>query len=45
MTGAYSTHSRDENAYTILVGKPEGNNHLKDLGIDEGIIKKGTFKK
>jgi hypothetical protein len=22
------------NAYNVLVGKPEGKNHLKDLGVD-----------
>jgi hypothetical protein len=40
MEGACSTHRRDENAYIILVGKPEGGDHLEDLGIDERI----TFK-
>jgi hypothetical protein len=26
------------NAYNILVGKPEGRDHLGDLGIDEIIL-------
>jgi hypothetical protein len=31
-------------AYRILVGKPEGRNHLEDPGVD-GIILKCIFKK
>jgi len=32
-------YTRDmKNAYNILVGKPEGENHLEDLGIDGKII-------
>jgi len=26
------------NAYKILVGKPEGNNHLEDLGVERKVI-------
>jgi hypothetical protein len=26
------------NAYSILAGKPEGKNHLEDLGVDGKII-------
>jgi hypothetical protein len=26
------------NAYSILIGKPEGRHHLKDLGVDGKII-------
>jgi hypothetical protein len=26
------------NAYNILIGKPEGKNHLEDLGVDGKII-------
>jgi hypothetical protein len=32
-------------AYRVLVGRPEGRNHLKDLGIDGTIILKWIFKK
>jgi hypothetical protein len=32
-------------AYRVLVGKPEGNNHLKTPGVDGGIILKWIFKK
>jgi hypothetical protein len=31
-------------AHSILVGRPEGRNHLEDLGVD-GIILKWIFKK
>jgi hypothetical protein len=31
-------------AYRILMGRPEGKNHLKDQGVD-GIILKWIFKK
>jgi hypothetical protein len=31
-------------AYTVLVGKPEGKNNLEDLGVNEMIILKCTFK-
>jgi hypothetical protein len=29
-----------KNAYKILVGKPEGNNHLEDLEVDGKIVLK-----
>jgi hypothetical protein len=32
-------------AYRILVGRPEGRNHLEDPGIDGRIILKWIFKK
>jgi hypothetical protein len=32
-------------AYRDFVGKPEGRNHLKDLGIDGRIILNQTFDK
>ena len=31
--------------YRVLVGKPEGKNHMKDLGVDGRIILKYVFKK
>jgi len=31
-------------AYRVLVGKPEGKNHLEDLGIDGRIILKSFFR-
>jgi hypothetical protein len=34
MGGVCSTHERDENACKILVGKPEGRDHVEDIGID-----------
>jgi hypothetical protein len=30
-------------AYTVFVGRPEGKNHLKDLGVDGMIILKLIF--
>jgi hypothetical protein len=32
-------------AYRILVGRPEGRNHLEDRGVDGRIILKWIFKK
>jgi hypothetical protein len=37
MGGACSTHGKDEK-YKILVGKPEGKNNSKNLGVDGKII-------
>jgi len=31
-------HSVDMNRYRVLVGKPEGKNHWRDLGVDGWII-------
>jgi hypothetical protein len=31
-------------AYSVLLGRPEGKNYLKDLGIDGRIILKWIFK-
>jgi hypothetical protein len=33
-------HGQKGNACKILVGKPEGRNHMEDLGIDGWIILK-----
>ena len=35
--------SRD--AYTVLVGKPEGRRHLEELGVDGRMILKWIFEK
>jgi hypothetical protein len=32
-------------AYTVLLGRPEGKNHLEDLGVDGGIISIWMFNK
>jgi hypothetical protein len=32
-------------AYKILVGRPDGKNHLRDLGIDGRILLKWIFRK
>ena len=32
-------------AYRVLVGRPEGRNHLEDPGVDGRIILKCNFKK
>jgi hypothetical protein len=32
-------------AYRVLVGRPEGRNHLEDPGVDGRIILKWIFKK
>jgi hypothetical protein len=38
MSGACSTHGRDEKCIQNLVGKPEGKNSSKDLGVDGSTI-------
>jgi hypothetical protein len=35
----------DRRAYRMLVGRPEGRNHLEDPGVDGSIILKWIFKK
>jgi hypothetical protein len=32
-------------AYRVLVGKPEGRNHLKDPGVDGRVILKWIFER
>jgi len=34
-----------EGVHRVLVGKPEGKNHLEDRGIDGGIILRWIFRK
>jgi hypothetical protein len=31
--------------YRVLVGKPEGKNHLEDPGLDERIVLRWIFRK
>jgi hypothetical protein len=40
MTGASSMHRRDENAsaYEVLVANVKGEDHLRDLGVEEAIL-------
>jgi hypothetical protein len=42
---AYITCGERRGAYRVLVGKPEGGNHLEELGVDGRIILKSMFKK
>jgi len=43
--GHLSLISGKRNAYIVLVGKPEGKNRLKDLGVDGRIKLNGILKK
>jgi len=38
MGGTYNTHGERRSVYGVLVGKPGGNNHLDDPGVDVSII-------
>ena len=44
MGGAYSTYG-ERGRYRILVGKPEGRDHLEDPGVDRWIILRWIFVK
>jgi hypothetical protein len=37
-TGHVARMGEMRNAFKILVGKPEGKNHLEDLGVDGRIV-------
>jgi len=45
MGGVCSTHGETKGVYRVLVGKPEGKNHLRDTGVDGRIILKSIFRK
>ena len=45
MGGTCSTYGERRGAYKVLVGKPDGRNHLEDEGIDGRIILKRIFEK
>jgi len=38
MGGTCNTHGERRDVYKVLVGKPEGKNHLDDPGVDGSII-------
>jgi len=38
MGGACSTYKERRDVYRVLVGKPEGKNHLEEPGVDGRII-------
>jgi hypothetical protein len=43
--GAPGTYGEKRNVYRVLIGKPDENNHLKDLCVDGRIILKSILKK
>jgi hypothetical protein len=45
MGGACSTYVGERGVCRILVGKPEGKDHLEDLGVDGRIILRRIFRK
>ena len=45
MGGACSTYGARRGAYRVLVGKPEGKNHLEDPGVNGTIILRRNFTK
>ena len=45
MGGACSKYGDRRGIYKVLVGKPEGKNHLGDPGVDGKIILRWIFRK
>jgi hypothetical protein len=45
MGEACGTHGRGEKRVQVLVGKPEGKNHLKDQGVDGKMGSKWTLER
>jgi len=45
VSGACSTYGESLGVFRILVGKPEGRDHLEDPAIDGRIILRWIFKK
>ena len=45
MDGACGTYGERRGAYRVLVGKPEGKNHLGDPGVDGRILLRWIFRK
>jgi hypothetical protein len=44
-TGCIARVGERRDVHRVLVGKPEGNNHLEDTGVDRSIILKWIFNK
>ena len=45
MGGACSAYGERKGVYRILVGKPEGKNHMGDPGLDGRLILRWIFRK
>jgi len=45
MDVACSTYGERRSVYRVLVGKPEGRDHLEDPGVDGSLILRWIFRK